>query len=74
MWAVTPYTSRPLNSTYTCSVTLLPTFLALQNFWVHVCTTNNNNIATHIEASVYEALGLYSTLSISNVELHYRYV
>jgi len=67
MRAATLCISGPIDSIYICSMTPLPTILALWNFWIHIHTMNSNNIATNVEASVNKALGLCTTLGIPNI-------
>jgi len=51
-------TLRPLDMAYPCRVTPFPTILALQDFWVHVCTMNCCDKASNIEVPIDNFLGI----------------
>jgi len=64
---VTPHTLSPLNMANTCHMAPLPTILALWHSWVHVCTTNCCDVATNVELTIDDFLGILSSLGIPNV-------
>ena len=57
-------TFDPLDSTQKCEMTLFLAIFTLQNFRVHVSTSNSHNELTNIEASVNKSLGFTTTLDI----------
>ena len=56
--AITPHTLSPLNAANTCRIAPLPTILALWYFLVHICTMNYCNIATDVEPTIDDFLGI----------------
>jgi len=67
-------TLRLLDMAYPCCVTPFPTILVLWNSWVHVCTTNCCNKASNVEASVDNFLGIWTALSVPNIDPDYGHV
>ena len=62
------YTFGPLNMTYACCVLPLPTILALQDTQIHVSFVNHSNIASYVEVSVNNFLGVGPVLCVPNVD------
>ena len=67
MWTVILNGLGPLNMTYPCCVTLLPTILALRNTWVYICTLYSSDEGSNVEASIDDFLGIRLTLSVPNI-------
>jgi len=70
VWAIIFYAPGLLKSTYISSMFLFPTILALEDFWIHICTMNSANVATNVEASVNEALSFCTALSVPYIDLY----
>jgi len=52
----------------------LSAILALENPWIHVGATNNDNMAPYIKGPVNEHLSIRSTLRILYVHLYNGYI
>ena len=57
-----------MNATRKGGVSPLPAILALGNSWIHICTSNCDNVIAHIEAPVNEKFSVFSTLNIPDVD------
>ena len=52
------------------------TILALENVWVHVCSSNGSNVVAYVEASVDEHFDITATLYIPYInpnDCHVRF-
>jgi len=56
--AITSHTLSPLNMANTCYMAPLPTILVLWYSWVHICATNCCNVATDVEPTIDDFLGI----------------
>ena len=68
MRAITLHILRPLDAADTSHVTPFPAVLTLQHTRVYVGTTDCSSIASNIEASVDDLLGVRPILCIPDVE------
>ena len=72
--AVAFNTLHSLYSAHLSWVSPFPTFLALRNSWVHVCSMNSCNKISYIEAIVNEFLSICTALRIPDVDLYNSHI
>jgi len=63
-----------LNSAQKYRVAPPPTILALGDFWVHVCSSNGNDVVVYVEAPVDKHFGIATTLYILYINLDDCYI
>jgi len=55
-------------------MTPLPAIFALEDTWVHVCSSDCSDVVAYIEASVDEKFCVLTTLNIPNVDPNYGHI
>ena len=55
-------------------MSLFPVVFTLENFWVHVSSMNGSNVASDIEASINQHLGIRTALEIPDIYLNNDYI
>ena len=64
----------PLDSRWECNAFLLSAILLLRNTRIYICTSDNSNVASYIEAPINQLLHFLTTLNIPNVHLDDGYI
>jgi len=67
---IAPHTLSSLDTANTCHMAPLPTVLALWYSRIHVCTMDCCNVASYIELSIDNSLGILSHLDVPDVNLY----
>jgi len=72
--AIALHTLSSLDIANACHMAPLPTVLALWHSRTHVCTIDRCNIASYIESSIDNSLGILSHLGVPDVDSYNSYV
>ena len=74
VWSIALDTFHSMCMTWEHNVFPLPTILVLRYAWIHICTLDSYNLATHIKVPVNDTFSLRTTLSILNINPNNSYI